>query len=180
MIEDDLFDVLDAVLNPLGSSTEDGEEYRDPALDVLRFYRRSVRLHWLPWIGRAWSVTTVVRQPIDVALKDGYPALLDRVARATHSRFPPGRDGRWGMIGLTMVVLTPEPIGPDDDATLQQALAPGRRTRVVPLGLIRLNLGQEAMSMALTTSPDDLFPEPVALADDLTTKFRRFVSLMEL
>jgi hypothetical protein len=180
MIEDDLFTVLDDVLNPLGSSEEDGEEYREPAIDVLRFYRRPVRLHWLPWIGRAWSVVAVVRQPIDVGFKEGYPTLLDRVARATHSRFTPGRDGRWGMIGLTMVVLTPEPIGPDDDATLQKTLAPGRRTRVVPLGLIRLNLGQEAMAMALTTSPDDLFPEPVALADVLTTKFRRFVSLMEL
>jgi hypothetical protein len=84
------------------------------------------------------------------------------------------------MIGLTVVVLTPEPIGPDDDTVLSKALAPAVRTRVVPLGLLRVNLGQEAMAMALTSSPDSLFPEPVALADALTVKLRRFVSLLDV
>jgi hypothetical protein len=182
MIEDDLFAILDPVLGPLGAVEEDGEEYREPPLDVLRYLRRPVRLHWLPWLGRAWSVTAVVRQPIDVGLKigDGYAKLLGRLSLAVQTRFPPGRDGRWGTIGLTTVVLTPEPIGPEEDAALQKVLSPPKKTRVVPLGLIRLNLGQEAMSMALTSSPDDLFPEPIALADVLTTHFRRFVSLLEM
>ncbi len=59
-------------------------------------------------------------------------------------------------------------------------LAPIPRTRVVPLGLIRVNLGQEAMSLALTRPPGGLFPEPEAVADALTTRLRRFVPLMEL
>ena len=180
MIEDDLYDLIDPVFESLGATEEDGEEFRDPPLDILRYRRRPVRLHWLPWLGRAWSVSAVVRQPIDVGLRDGYPKLLDRLGRAVHSRFPPGRDGRFGSIGLTTIVLTPEPIGPDDDAILQKALAPKTRTRVVPLGLIRLNVGQEAMSMALANGPAGLFPEPIELADALTRKFRRFVSLLEI
>lgn len=179
MIEDDLFALIGPVLAPLGAIEEEGEEYRDPPLDILRYARRPARLHWLPWLGRAWSVTAVVRQPIDVGLRDGYPKLVDRLARAVGSRFPPGRDGRWGTVALTAVVLTPEPIGPADDDALQKVLSARTRSRVVPLALIRLNLGQEAMAMALTTSPAGLFPEPTALADALTTRFRRFVPLMD-
>lgn len=180
MIEDDLFVSMESVLTPLGSIEEDGEEFRDPPLDVLRYFRRPVRLHWLPWLGRAWSVIAVVRQPLDIAFKDGYPKLVDRASRAVHTRYEPGRDGRWGTIGLTLIVITPEPIGPDEDVSLQATLKKVARTRVVPLGLLRINLGQEAMSMALTNSPDDLFPESIALADVLTTKLRRFVSLIEM
>jgi hypothetical protein len=181
MIED-VFAVIEPVLQALGAVEEEGEEYRTPQLDVLRYYRRPVRLHWLPWVGRAWGVTAVVRQPMDLGIKigGGYTALLDRVARAVHSRFPPGRDRRWGTVGLTVIVLTPEPIGHEDDASLQKALAPSRRTRVVTLGVLRLNLGQGAMAMALTSTPDRLFPEPIELADSLTAKYRRFVPLMEL
>ncbi len=182
MIDDDLMALLDPVFASTGAVAEDGEEFRDPPLDVLKYGRRPVRLHWLPGLGRGWGVTAVVRQPVDLGLKvgGGYATLLDRLARAAHSRFPPGRDGRWGTIGLTAVVLTPEPIAPEDDAALGAALVPRTRARVVPLGLIRLNLGQEAMAMALTTTPPDLFPEPTALADALTPRFRRFVSLLEL
>jgi hypothetical protein len=180
MLEDDLFDGLKAILTPLGSIEEEGEEFREPPLDVLRYSRRPVRLHWLPWLGRAWSVTVVVRQPLDIALKDGYPKLLDRVSRAVNTRFEPGRDGRWGTIGLTLIVITPEPIGPDEDTLLQTTLKTAARTRVVPLGLLRINLGQEVMSMALTNSPGNLFPEPIAIADELTTKLKRFVSLIEM
>ena len=130
MIEDDLFTILDATLPPIGSAAEDGEEFRQPPLDVLRYHRRPVRLHAIPWLGRAWSVVAVVRQPIDVGLKigEGYAPLLVRLARAVESRFPPGRDGRFGAIGLTALVLTPEPIGPDEDGVLQKALTPVRRT----------------------------------------------------
>jgi hypothetical protein len=181
MVED-VFAVIGPVLAPLGAVEEEGEEFRTPPLDVIRYYRRPVRLHWLPWLGRAWGVTAVVRQPLDIGIKvgGGYPALLARLASAVHSRFPPGRDGRWGTIGLTAIVLTPEPIGPDDDAALQKALTPSTRARVVPLGVLRLNLGQGAMAMALTTPPGGLFPEPITLADALTEKYKRFVSLLEM
>ena len=35
-----------------------------------------------------------------------------------------------------------------------------RRFRVVPVGLIRVNLGQEATAFAMKASPDQLFTEP--------------------
>ena len=85
------------------------------------------------------------------------------------------------VVGLTAVVLTPEPIGPGDDAVLSQALAvPLRRFRVVPFGIFRVNLGQEAVSFALKASPDQLFPEPERLADALSEHLRRFVPLIEM
>ena len=69
---------------------------------------------------------------------------------------------------MTALVLTPEPIGPGDDAMLRQVLdIKLRRMRVVPFGLIRINLGQEAMAMAVNSSPDDLFTESGRLADAL-------------
>jgi hypothetical protein len=96
---------------------------------------------------------------------------------ATNGRFPPWR----GLaIGLTALVLTPEPIEPADDATLRDVLATKLgRMRVVPFGLIRLNLGQEAISLAVNSSPDELFSEPTLLADALCEQFRRYVPLME-
>jgi hypothetical protein len=94
-----------------------------------------------------------------------------------------GPTGGGLVIGLTVVVLTPEPIGPEDDATLGQLLGslPARRTRTraVPLGLIRLNLGQEAVAFALASGPAGLFTEPEALADALSLHFRRFVPMID-
>src|SRR5258708_32035685 len=111
---EDVFGVIGPVLSSRGAVEEEGEEFRTPALDIVRYYRRPVRLHWLPWLGRAWGVTAVVRQPMDVGIKvgGGYPTLLDRLARAVHSRFPPGRDRRWGPPGPTANRPTPHPIPP--------------------------------------------------------------------
>jgi hypothetical protein len=52
--------------------------------------------------------------------------------------------------------------------------------RVVPFGLIRINLGQEAIALAINSSPDELFPEPGRLADALCEQFRRYVPLIDL
>jgi hypothetical protein len=185
MIEDDFFAIIDPLLRPTGLIAEDGEEYRDPPLDVLRYYRRPVRLHWIPWFGRALSVVAVVRQPLDIGLSvDDYRRFLTRLAMAVNGRFPPWqKQGPRGLvIGLTTLVLTPEPIGPEDDGILSQVLGSlGRtRTRAVPFGIIRVNLGQEAISFALASSDDQLFPEPLLLADALTERLRRFVPLMDL
>jgi hypothetical protein len=180
MIEDELFAWIDPVLRALGSTPEVGEEFREPPLDVLRYYHRPVRLSWVPVLGRAVSVVAVARQPIDVGLSiEGYRRFLKRLALAVNGRYPPWRRGGL-IIGLTVVVLTPEPIAPDDDATLREALGGPARTgtRAVPLGFIRLNLGQEAMALALASGPDGLFPEPEALADALTPHFRRFVPVL--
>jgi hypothetical protein len=182
LLEDQFLDLIDPILKPLGLREEDGEEFREPPLDVLRYYRKPVRLHWMPMIGRAQSVVAVVRQPVDVGLtgssKD-YQAFLSRVAMAVNGRFPPGSALGWGSIGLTVVVLTPEPIAAEDDALMKVALEAPTRSRVVPLGLVRVNLGQEAMAFQLAGSPDGLFPEPIAIADVLTLQFRRFVPLFD-
>ena len=96
---------------------------------------------------------------------------------AANGRFPP-----WHglVIGLTALVLTPEPIGPGDDAMLREVLGVKLgRMRVVPFGLIRVNLGQEAIALAINSSPDGLFTEPTLVADALCEQFRRYVPLVE-
>jgi hypothetical protein len=192
MIEDRLFEVIDPVLRSAGSVVEAGEEFRAPALEVLRYYFRPVRLHWLPLLGRASSVVAVVRQPADVGFRpEDYGRFLTRVALAVNGRFPPwtlprgprrGRAAGGLVIGLTALVLTPEPIGPEDDATLGRVLGSlssrRTRTRAVPLGLLRVNLGQEALAFALASGPAGLFTEPEALADALALHLRRFVPLL--
>jgi hypothetical protein len=182
MVEDDLFAIIDPILRASGSIAEDGEDYREPPLDVLRYYRRPVRLHWMPVFGRALSVVAVVRQPFDIGLATtDYRRFLTRLAMAVNGRFPPWRmrGPRGLVIGLTTVVLTPEPIGPGDDTVLGTVLGGLGRTRCVPFGVIRVNLGQEAVSFALASSPDALFPEAITLADALTERLRRFVPLLE-
>jgi hypothetical protein len=179
MLEDKLDELLDSILLAAGCSLEPGEEFRRPALDVLRYYNRQVRLSWPPIVGKAQSVVVVVRQPVDVAFSEaGYTQLMTRAAMAASGRFSPWR----GLaIGLAVVVLTPEPIAPGDDDTLGRVLtASYRRLRTVPFGLFRLNLGQEAASFALASSPGSLFPEAERLADAFSEHFRRFVPFLEV
>jgi hypothetical protein len=179
MLEETLDELLDATLTEAGCVLEPGEEFRAPALDVLRYYHRPVRVSWTPVVGRAHGVVAVVRQPIDVGFSEaGYVQLLTRAAMAASGRFPPWRGPA---IGLSVVVLTPEPIAPGDDETLSRVLAGNyRRFRAVPFGLFRLNLGQEAASFALATSADALFPEAERLADAFSERFRRFVPFLEV
>jgi hypothetical protein len=179
MIEDQFIDLIDPLLREVGSGFVGGEEFRDPPLDVLRYYRRVLRLFGLPLFGKAQSIVTVVRQPVDVdGTKAGYERLVKRLALAASGRFPPWRGP---VIGLTALVLTPEPIGPGDDAMLREVLdVKLRRMRVVPFGLFRINLGQEAVSLAIHTDSDGLFTEPGVLADALCAGFRRFVPLIEI
>jgi hypothetical protein len=181
MIEDDLFAIIDPVLRAAGAVPEEGEEYREPPLDILRYYRRPVRLSGIPWFGRALSVVTVVRQPIDIVdlSTPGYRQLLTRLAMAVNGRYPPWHSPRASVIGLTAVVLTSEPIGPGDDAVLGTVLGRLPRLRAVPFGVLRVNLGQEALGLALTADPDQLFTESVALADALVPHLRRFVPIFE-
>ena len=121
----------------------------------------------------------VVRQPVDIdGSKIGYERLL---IQAGHGRQRPTSPWRGLVIGLTILVLTPEPIGPGDDTMLREVLGVKlRRMRVVPFGLIRVNLGQEAIALAINTSPDGLFTESGRLADALCDHFGRFVPLLEL
>lgn len=174
MLDAEFLQRLDEILRPVGSRPDEGEAFREPPLDVLRYDVRPVRLHRVPIVGRALSVVATVRQPVDVGLATGgYPKLLRRLAMAINGRYPPWPCGP--TVGLTAIVLTPEPIQPGDDALLQAALKAIPRMRSVPLGLLRVNLGQEGLAFALTAGPPGLFPEPAALADGLALHLRRFV-----
>jgi hypothetical protein len=177
MTEERLIGLMDPVLRDLGSRVEDGEEFRKPPLDVVRYYERTVRLSVVPLFGRARSIVALIRQPVDVeGTIAGYARLLPRLGMAVNGRFPPWKGP---VIGLTAITLTLEPIQPADDAMLREALETKlRRMRVVPLGIIRINLGQEAIALAIKSSPEELFVEPLRLADLLTEHFRRFVPLI--
>lgn len=181
MLENELIPILDSTLSALGATSDPGEEYRDPPLDILRYYRRKARVSTLPILGRALSVVALIRQPVDIGFPEAYSTFLDRATRAADDRYPPwGRPGGFAL-GLTFVVLTPEPIGGADDEALGKILAGRkRRSRVVPLALIRLNLGQEAMAFSLVAGPPGVFPEPEAVVDALTPHFRRYVPFLIL
>lgn len=180
MIVEELIDLIDPALAAVGFRDDEGEEFAQPPLDVVRYYHREVKVHWLPGIGRSRGVVAVVRQPVDLAgTEAGYRALMQRLSRAVGGRFPPGRKFGWGGIGLTAIVATPEPIGAEDDAFLVRSLTRPPRSRALPMGIIRVNLGQEAMAFQVTQGPDDLFPEAVRLADVMSTRFRRFVPLFD-
>jgi hypothetical protein len=178
MIEDELIERIEPILREAGSVLEPGEEFREPPLDIIRYYPRIVRMNRLPILGRALGVVMVARQPMDIdGSRAGYERLVNRLAMAVNGRFPPWKGL---VIGLTALIITPEPIKPGDDAMLREVLdIKLRRMRVVPFGLMRMNLGQEALAMAINASPDDLFREPSLLADVLCEHFRRFVPLIE-
>ncbi len=179
MLADDLQELMGSVLIPLGCSTEPGDEMREPPLEVLNYYTRGVKLSAVPILGRGLSVVAVVRQPIDVSIRD-YTRLVERLAKVINTRFPPIRGGRGLTLGFTAVVTTPEPILPEDDASLDLAMAsPGLRNRAVPLGIFRVNLGQEAIAFSLRRGPGNLFPEPEALADAFSVRLRRFAKLID-
>jgi hypothetical protein len=177
MTEERLIGLINPVLRDLGSRIEDGEEFRQPPLEVLRYFERAVRLSVVPVFGRARSVVALIRQPIDIdGTIAGYARLMTRLAMAVNGRFPPWKGL---VIGLTAITITPEPIQPADDAMLHEALEGKlRRMRVVPLGVLRINLGQEAIALAIKSSPDELFSEPLRLTDVLTEHFRRYVPLL--
>jgi hypothetical protein len=178
VLEAQLLDLIDPVLRAAGSKSESGAVFQPAPLEILRLYRRTVRWSPIPLLGRAASVVAVVRQPLDIELSDaGYSRLLIRLAHAASSRISVW-DGV--AIGLTALIVTSEPLDAGDDAVLGRVLAaPLRRYRVVPIGLLRVNLGQEATAFTMKASPGEIFAEPALLADVLSTHLRRFVPLFE-
>ena len=92
MIEDQLVDLIEPILQQAGSSFQGGEEFREPPLDVLRYYRRSVQIGRIPLLGRAQSVVILARQPVDIdGTQQSYERFLTRLAMAVNGRFPPLR-----------------------------------------------------------------------------------------
>jgi hypothetical protein len=175
---EELLELIEEALKPLGAAREEGEVYRSPELDVLEYLTRPVRLNGVPLLGRALSVTAIVNQPPDVGSGvEGHRALLARVARAAGSRFSPFRGVS---IGLCAVIVTTEEITPEDDRDLQTALENLPRFRAVPLGAFRVDLARQALSLAIVRGPDGLFSEPEVLAEALTPRFRRYVPMVEM
>lgn len=178
MTEDELLQSIEGTIGPLGSRADVGEEFRQPPLDIVRYFVRPVRLSRIPILGKALSVVAVVRQPVDLGFtKEGMKTLLDRIGRAINGRYPPFSRLGGLSVGLTAIILAPEPIRPEDDAALGSMLtSAGRsRTRCLPLALFQINPGQEAVSFALSAGPEGLFPEPERLADALCERLQRFV-----
>jgi hypothetical protein len=179
MLEDRFIDLIEPVLREIGSVREAGETFREPPLDVIGYYPRKVRLSWVPVLNKGLGVLVVARQPVDIdGTRMGYQRLLTRLAMAANGRFPPWQGL---VIGLTAIVLTPDPIAPSDDTMLRQVLDTKlRRMRVVPFGMMRVNIGQETLALAINSSPEGLFPEPARVADLLCEHMRRFVPPIEM
>lgn len=176
MLDVDLLAQLDGVLRPLGHVPEPGDVFETPLLSVSRYYRRSVRLDWMPVVGRALGLVAVVREPADLPFSArSCRVLLERLSRAINTRFPPLWKRSGLAVGLTVVVLTSEPIRPEEDEVLSGGLARPARSRCVPLGLFRVNLEQEAVAWGLAGTPGDLYPEPLAIAEALGETLCRFV-----
>jgi hypothetical protein len=179
MTEDQFIELIEPVLQQASARSQGGEEFRRPPLEILRYYRRPARISRVPVLGHAQSVVLLARQPVDIeGSRPSYERLLTRLAMAANGRFPPWK----GLtIGLNAVVLTPEPITFGDDDMLREVLGIKlRKMRAVPLGIYRINLGQEAMALAMHTDPSGAFTEGSLLAELLCERFRRFVPLIEM
>ena len=178
--EEAVLELIAKAVEPLGCVEEAGEEFRDPPLEILVYHSRPVRLHWLPWFGRASSVVVVAREPRELTIDvKGFSDWIRRVSAAANARFAPWRSGP--TVGLTIVSIARAPIVPGEDELLAQALAKKvPKSRVVPLGLLRVELEREALSFSLVRGPAGLFPEPDTLADALNARLKRFVSNIDL
>lgn len=176
MTEASFLERIETCLVPRGARRLEGEAYRDPPLEILAYFTRPIRLSAMPVLGRSLSAVAIARQPADLGFDESQARrFLDRLILAVNARLP--RFGPSGglSVGLTAVVLTPEPIAAGDEATLDRVLSGNFRARSVPLGCFRANLGQEAMAFALRTGPLGLYEEPTQLADALTPVLKRFV-----
>ncbi|WP_235905166.1 hypothetical protein [Tautonia marina] len=127
-------------------------------------------------------MVAIIHQPKDVtASAASHRELILRVSRAVHGRYPPWPSGGPGfVIGLTTVIITTDLISPEDEQFLALALPSQARSRIVPMGLFRVNLEQEAFAFAIGPSPQDLFPEAITLADGLSSVLGRFLPPLEL
>lgn len=182
MTHEAFIDQLSQVLEPLSMTIQNGEAFPNPPLDVIRYYARKVKLHWFPVLGQAVSVVAVVRQPPDLSSEPvSIRELVNRVSLAVNGRYPPWPSGGPGfVVGLTTLILGTEPIGPEDEHRLSLSMPADRKHRIVPLGLFRINLEQNAMSFAIGPTPVDIFPEPILLGDGLSPVLGRFMPPLDL
>jgi hypothetical protein len=175
MREEEFIELINQAVRPLGARADEAEDYREPSLSVLGYWSRGARLHPLPFFGRSLSLVILVRQPVDVDRVDDYAVLMKRIGQVVNARFPPWKRNSGLSVALTTIVTTPEPIVSTDEETLAKVLRSSPTFRVVPLGLVRVNLGQEAIAFALADGPAGVYSEPTTIVDALTLHFRRFV-----
>ena len=178
MLEEDLLENWQNWLGEQGWTYEEGEEYREPALDILGLGMKKIRLSRIPLFGRGLAVVAICRHPFDLRSdSEGLKQWIERLARAVNGRFPPWKMKRPGAILLIAVQLTPEPIQDVDEERLKSVLGQWTGTRVVPASVVRINLGQGAMASILAEGlPRDL-PEIGQLLDNWAGRFQRFVPM---
>jgi hypothetical protein len=174
----DLLRLVDTALAPGAMLAHEGQAYQKPRLDVIRHYTRRVRTSWLPLVGRALSLVAVVEHPDDLTLDaSGCRTLLERVGTVMSARHSPFE----GLsLAISTLVVTQNPIEPDDDPMLAKGLVPQPRLRMVPLALFKINLSDTTMAQSYRAGPGDLFPEPALLSDVLCRSLRRYVPFLDV
>lgn len=161
-----------------GWGPEPGESYAEPQLEVLGYASKPVRLSRLPIFGRGLAVVAVTRHPADL-MSDatGLRVWVERLGRAINGLHPPWKSRRPGAVLLTAVQITPEPIRAEDEDRYKAALGHWTGTRVVPAGIVRINLGQRAMASLLAEGLPRDMPELGELIDQWAGDFRRYVPM---
>ena len=93
MTEDELLQLVESILDPTGMRIEDGEEFREPPLDVVRYHVRVAKLGRLPVLARVRSVVAIVRQPADMTFAaDGRQFEYSVPDSTAFAEFEPGSD----------------------------------------------------------------------------------------
>lgn len=178
MLEDDFLSEWNKWLKANQWQAMEGEEFTSPALDVLAYGAKQIRLSRLPLFGRGLAVIALTRQPVDLKSDaNGLKEWTERLARAVNGLFPPWKSLRPGAVLLIAVQLTPEPIRGEDEERFKPVLGHWTGSRVVPAGILRINLGQGAMASVLAEGlPRDL-PELGQLVDTWASQFQRFLPM---
>jgi hypothetical protein len=178
MPEDDFLSDLSAWAKANLWQPLEGETFSQPPLEVLTYAAKPIRLSRLPLFGRGLAVLAVTRHPVDLKSDtQGLKSWAQRLAKAVNGQYPPWKKLRPGAVLLIAVQLTPEPIRGEDEEKYKPVLGLWTGTRVVPAGILRINLGQQAMASVLAEGlPRDL-PEVGNLVDNWGMKFSRFLPM---
>ena len=64
MLEDDFLENWQKWLDEHGWTHEEGEEFREPALDILGFGVKKIRLSRIPLFGRGLAVVAICRHQV--------------------------------------------------------------------------------------------------------------------
>lgn len=178
MIENDFLEQWQQWLKDHQWFMEDGEEFSQPPLEVLAFGVKPIRLSRLPLFGRGYAVVALTRHPIDLKSDEiGLKSWVERLSKAINGRILPWKTWRPGAVLMIAVQLTPEPIKGEEEERFKKVLGHWTGTRVVPAGIVRVNLGQMAMSSLMADGLTRDLPELAKLIDTWSNQFQRFVPM---